>query len=286
MNLEEGKMKISICHYSFHRRYVDEGWDLDRLCSEAAALDVDALDFHVRYLGDIKDAAKRVSAALKNSGLKLSGLSLSTNFNVPDKEKFQEEIKNTKAWMQVAAQTGAPVSRIFGGGLKRLETDEKTKSEAFKRVIEALGILSETAKEIGLVLALENHGGLPCTGEEQVEMLKAVGSDFVKATIDVGNYMAGGQEGVEGTKVAKDYCAYVHFKDNKKIPDPSKPWGWGTVPCIVGQGDVDHVGCLKILKEAGYNGYIALEYEGREDESVGVPESVAYMKKVIKEVCG
>lgn len=212
-------MKISICHYSFHRRYVDEGWDLDRLCSEVAALDVDALDFHVRYLGDIKDAAKRVSAALKNSGLKLSGLSLSTNFNVPDKEKFQEEIKNTKAWMQVAAQTGAPVSRIFGGGLKRLETDEKTKSEAFKRVIEALGILSETAKEIGLVLALENHGGLPCTGEEQVEMLKAVGSDFVKATIDVGNYMAGGQEGVEGTKVAKDYCAYVHFKDNKKIPD-------------------------------------------------------------------
>jgi len=60
-------MKISICHYSFHRRYVAEGWDLDRLCHEVAALDVQALDFHVRYLGDVKDSAKRVNAALKKS---------------------------------------------------------------------------------------------------------------------------------------------------------------------------------------------------------------------------
>ncbi|HBN84072.1 MAG TPA: hypothetical protein DDZ89_09530 [Clostridiales bacterium] len=277
-------MKISICHYSFHRRYVAEGWDLDRLCHEVAALDVQALDFHVRYLGDVKDSAKRVNAALKKSGLTLSGLSLSTNFNIPDQAKFQEEIQKTIEWMNVASEVGAPVSRIFGGGLKRLEVDEQAKSDAFARVIEALGILSVKAKESGLVLALENHGGLPCTGEEQVEMLKAVGSDYVQATIDVGNYMSGGQEGVEGTKIARDYCAYVHFKDFKKIPDPSKPWGWGTKSCIVGQGDVDHLGCLRVLKEVGYDGYIALEYEGVEDETIGVPESVAYMKKVIGQV--
>lgn len=281
---EEFVMKISVCHYSFHRRFAAEGWDLDRLCDEVKALDVDALDFHVRFLGDISSAADRVKLALKKSGLVLSGLSLSTNFNITDKDKFEEEIKKTVAWMKVASEVGAPVSRVFGGGLKRLEVDEKTKKEAFERVIDALGRLSKEAERLGLILALENHGGLPCTGEEQVETLKTIGSKFVRATIDVGNYMAGGQEGIEGTRIAREYCSYVHFKDFKKVPDETKPWGWGTQACIVGQGAVDHLGCLKELKAVGYDGYVALEYEGLEDESIGVPESVAFMKKVIAEV--
>ncbi len=281
--IEEGKkVKISICHYSFHRRWAAEGWNLDRLCDEVRALDVDALDFHVRFLGDVNDAAKRVKDALYRSGLKLSGLSLSTNFNISDPAKFEDEIKKTVGWMEVASDVGAPVSRIFGGGLKRLEADEQTKTDAFKRVIDALCRLSTEAEKLGLILALENHGGLPCTGQEQVEMLKAVGSDYVRATIDVGNYMAGGQEGVQGTKIARDFCAYVHFKDFKKVPDSNNPWGWGTKACTVGKGDVDHAACLAELKAVGYNGYVALEYEGVEDESIGVPESVAYMKKVIE----
>jgi len=123
---------------------------------------------------------------------------------------------------------------------------------------------------------------MPCTGEEQVSIIEKIGSQFLRATIDVGNYMQGGQEGHVGTRIAARYAAYVHFKDFCKKPASSKPWSWHIEACTVGKGDVDHYACLEALKEAGYNGFIALEYEGPNDEAVGVPESVKFMNEVMK----
>ena len=40
-----------------------------------------------------------------------------------------------------------------------------------------------------------DHGGLPCTAQEQIDAIKAINSPSLRATIDVGNYMSGGEEG-------------------------------------------------------------------------------------------
>ena len=101
----------------------------------------------------------------------------------------------------------------------------------------------------------------------------------MKATIDVGNYMQCGQSGDEGTRIAAPYCRYVHFKDFKKDPTAPKR---GLRPTVVGQGDVDHAKCLQHIKDAGFDGFVALEYEGEEDEQTGVPASVEFMKSVMK----
>ena len=113
-------------------------------------------------------------------------------------------------------------------------------------------------------------------------IIEKIGSQFLRATVDVGNYMDGGQEGHVGTRIAAKYAAYVHFKDFHKKPAPSKPWGWDIEPCIVGKGVVDHYACLEALKEAGYDGFVALEYEGLEEEAVGVPESIKFMNEIMK----
>ena len=91
------------------------------------------------------------------------------------------------------------------------------------------------------------------------------------------------QEAHEGTAIAAPYAAYVHFKDEKKTADPGTSRAWGLEPCVVGKGDVDHRKCVEILEEAGYNGFLALEYEASTDEMVGVPESVAFMKELLGE---
>ena len=105
----------------------------------------------------------------------------------------------------------------------------------------------QEAEKHGLVLAIENHGGLPCTGEEQVEVIRALHSPSLKATIDVGNYLQGNQEAHVGTRLAAPYAAYVHFKDFKKIPDAASPFGWKLESCGLGEGVVDHRACLDAL---------------------------------------
>ena len=147
---------------------------------------------------------------------------------------------------------------------------------ALQRITDALGTVVKEAEKQGVVLALENHGGIPCTGEEQVKVIESIGSRYLRATVDVGNYMSCGQDGHVGTAAAARYAAYVHLKDYKRGKDGSLQ------ACTVGAGDVDRLKCLTALKAAAYTGFVALEFEGEGDERKGVSDSVAFMKQVMQ----
>ncbi|OGV81386.1 MAG: hypothetical protein A3K19_07990 [Lentisphaerae bacterium RIFOXYB12_FULL_65_16] len=88
--------------------------------------------------------------------------------------------------------------------------------------------------------------------------------------------MSVGQDSVQGTSIAAKYAACVHVKDMKRTPDGKAPGR-----SVIGKDDVDIPGCLRALEKAGYKGYLALEYEGEEDERTGVPESIRYLKEVL-----
>lgn len=277
-------MKISICHYSYHRCWEAGNWDCDRLAQEVKSIGADAVDFHTRYLGDPETAVERILLAVNNHGLELSGLSHGNNFNVEDDATLREQVENVKRWLQVAAEIKAPVSRIFGGHIAD-RSDADALAKACDRIIPAIQEVTEEAEKLGVVLALENHGGLPCTGLEQVRVIEKINSPFLKATVDVGNYMQAGQEGHEGSAVAAKFAAYVHFKDFiKTAPKEGSNQVWGLQACTVGAGDVDHLKCLQELKDAGFEGYIAVEYEGSEDETIGVPKSLEFTKRVISQL--
>ncbi len=89
-----------------------------------------------------------------------------------------------------------------------------------------------------------------------------------------------GQESHVGTEKAASFARYVHFKDFKKKDDPSVPWGWKNETCTVGKGDVDLEKCIEALKSAGYDGFVALEYEGPDDGQAGVSESIDCMNRI------
>lgn len=265
---------LAVCHYSLHRRWKNESWDVDQLTDAVKALGVEGIDYHAGLLGGRDGVVGKIRSAIARTGLILTGFSLSTNFNLDDDAAFDAHVEDTAAWLDVAAELKAPACRVFGGHVNRDDPADVDKGLA--RVVKALKVLAPRAERLGLILALENHGGLPCMGQEQVRVIEAVGSEAVRATVDVGNYMGCGQEPVEGTTIAAKYAAYVHIKDNKKTP------GGGFEPCTVGQGDVDIPACMRILRDAGYTGYMVLEYEGPEDEKTGVPTSVRYMREALE----
>lgn len=270
-------MKLALCHYSYHRRWNEESWDIDRLADEVKALGIPGIDFHAGLLGTRDGAADKISAALARTGLELSGFSLSTNFNLADDAEREAHIAETIAWLEVAASLKAPVCRVFGGHIDR--SDPAAIEAGLKLVVDSLAALAPKAAELGLVLALENHGGLPCTGEEQVSVIEQINSPALRATIDIGNYMQGNQSPTDGTAAAASLAAYIHVKDNKRAVADGR---WDDfAACTLGQGDVDIPACMKILSDSGYDGYVALEYEGAEDETTGVPESIRYMKSIM-----
>ena len=276
-------MKPSICHYSYHRTWEEKGWNCLDLARTVKSLRVDAVDFHVRYLGEAATAAGRIREALDRYDLELSGISLSNNLNQTDATEFEAEIESTVQWIRLAAEVEAPVSRIFGGHVAD-RSDVQSLSAGFDRIIDGLGRLADEAKRYGVVLALENHGGLPCTSEEQIEVLQKIDSDHLRATVDIGNYMGCGKESVSSCAISAPYAAYVHVKDFVKIKSDETGWGWKIESAVLGAGVVDVPGCLRTLGEAGYDGYLALEYEAATDELRGVSESIEYLTSVLAEM--
>lgn len=274
-------MKKSICHYSLHRMWRTQNWTCLQLAEHVKSLGCEGIDFHAGLMGSTAGAAQKIREALKKTGLTLSGFSLGNNFNQEDTTLFKEQVDTVKAWLEVAAEVKAPVSRIFGGHIKDRSNQEQLQ-RGFELILAGLGQVVKAAEKLGVVLALENHGGLPCTGEEQVDVIQQINSKNLRATVDVGNYLQGGQEAHVGSAIAAAYCSYVHFKDFRKTPSQNSSLPWGLQACIVGTGDVDHLKCLTALKKAGYNGFVALEYEGPEDEKIGVPQSLEFMNKVMK----
>jgi len=203
-------MKKAICHYSFHRRWAAEKWTADRLADEVKALGIEGVDFHAGMMAPSATAVERIRAALSKTGLTLSGLSLGNDFNQQDPKEFQTQVDRVKEWIRVAAELRAPVSRIFGGSLRREERqDPSGKAKGRQRILDGLGAVVHEAEKSGLVLAIENHGGLPCTAEEQVEVIRAVNSPSLRATVDVGNYLEGNQEAHVGTRIAAPVAAQV-----------------------------------------------------------------------------
>jgi sugar phosphate isomerase/epimerase len=281
-------VKISVCQYSFHRTWAAEAWDAYRFAEEAKKAGAVAIDFHVRMVGSSAKAADTILAALDRTGLGLSGLSLSNNFGHEDPKFVTKEIEETISWMRIAKEVGAPASRIFGSPVpsgyavyaRPDNCSEELRKKLKDRVAAALEVITREAERLELVLALENHHEFPATGEEQVEMIERVNSKFLRATVDVGNYMIADQAPEAGTARAAPYAAYVHVKDFVRVPDASVASGWKVVPCAVGKGEVDHAACIGILKYAGFEGYVAVEYEGLDDERVGVAQSVQFLKQL------
>ena len=165
--------------------------------------------------------------------------------------------------------------------LPKKNHDSAELDDALGRITDVLGEIAAEAGKYGVTLALENHGGLPCTGEEQVDVIRKVNSEHLRATVDIGNYMVCGQEAVEGATIAAPYAAYVHVKDMRKRKSSKTPWGWEHDSCVVGSGAVDVQGCLGALAGTGYDGYVAIEYEAREEESSGVPRSVEFVRQAL-----
>jgi sugar phosphate isomerase/epimerase len=85
----------------------------------------------------------------------------------------------------------------------------------------------------------------------------------------------------------------VHAKDfhvrRGTQPDPGPGWyptrgGNRIRGAIVGHGEVPIVQCLRVLRGAGYDGDLALEFEGLEDPLVGIPMGLANLRRYVQPV--
>jgi sugar phosphate isomerase/epimerase len=193
-------------------------------------------------------------------GTGISGTAIGNNFSHPKGPKREAEIEETKKWIDRAALLGAPHIRVFAGVTKEIPRDE-----ADKLVISALEETCEHAGKKGVFLGLENHDSIG-SADTLIPMVQAVKSKWIGINLDSGNFKT--DDPYKDFERCVPYAVNVQFKTEL---------GKGTKD---GVREADMKRFTRILKDQGYQGWVALEYEAKEDPWTAVPRLLGEMREL------
>jgi len=249
-------------------------------CKRLGVEGVELLDFFWKDRAAETDAVK---SALAETGLPVGVYSVSNEFVNPDAAARQEQVAIINTGVDSAVEYGAKVVRVFAGNVREGITFE----QALAWIIEGLSQSAAYAYEHGITLALENHGLLAGKSRQVETILRSVASPALKANPDTGNFLLTEEASHDAVEYLATRAAMVHFKDFQVAPNGytgfayTSSAGYKLVGTAIGEGEVALEDCVRSLREAGFDGWVNIEYEGTEDPLTAMPRSVEYAKRIL-----
>lgn len=251
--------KISLAEWSFHRAL--QAGKLDHLDFPAKAKNefgIDAVEYVNQFFKSTNsDYLAELKKRCEHQGVRSVLLMCDNEGELASAEvkKRDEAVDNHKKWVDAAKFLGCHSIRVnaFGQG---------TPEELAKAAADGLRKLAEFAKGSDINVIIENHGGNTSNGVWLSNVIKSVGMPNCGTLPDFGNFCTRREKG----DMWESPC--VETYDRYKGVTELIPFAKGVSAksydfddrgeCV----ETDYRKMLKIVKDAGYTGYIGIEYEG------------------------
>jgi sugar phosphate isomerase/epimerase len=212
-------------------------------------------------------------------GLDLYNLSIHQDFVHDDIAVRRQHIDHTLHCIDLAHEMGIPSIRVNSGGFRKGGNFDDlikargwvepwpgfTRDDGFIWVIEAIEQCLPHAEKRGVMLLLENHWGLTTTADDMLRILETVNSPWLKAILDMGNFLFE-EDMYEAIEKVAPHVWLAHAKTY---------FGGGTWYSL----DLDYARIFRILRLAGWQGYCSIEMEGAEDAATAMPKSVDLLQR-------
>ena len=178
-----------------------------------------------------------------------------------------------------ARKIGAGVMRIVGGSWR---TRPSSWAVHRRRLLPMLKGLVGEAQEHGVVLAIENH--VDMLADQLVDLVTAVDSPWLRVCLDTGNNLRLFEDPLVVAGRLAPWTRATHIKDIGTLAGDPKTFGfWPSVP--LGDGLVDIEKVVGFLRQAGYDGLLAIEVDFLHpkypDEDRAVAASVKHLRSVL-----
>ncbi len=167
------------------------------------------------------------------------------------------------------------LARILGVKYFRVCEIWEDNEDTFKEVVKKLKQAGQIAKEEGITVVVENHGGLTKEAKKCRELIEAVGMENVKINYDPANFLFYGEDPIKALDEILPFIGFTHFKSVKY--ENGKP-----KYCRLKEGVIDYKKLFEKLLPF-YKGYIGLEYEEPSDVEQGTIDDLNYIKNLLKE---
>ena len=194
--------------------------------------------------------------------------------------KNEAALKDMIASFKHAQAIGATVMRVVGSSLMFRNEPHAPQIERLTRMFKQA---AKVAEEYNIRIADENH--IDFTADEMLQLLENVGSSYLGINFDTGNFLRLLDDPIKGmAKLAKHVYA-THIKDLKpqKGVSPHEWYFFSSTP--VGDGLIDNQKLAQMLKDVGYQGFMAVEIDFlhpdyKNDEDAAVAQSVRELRRI------
>jgi sugar phosphate isomerase/epimerase len=253
--------QISLAAYSRRQSLTGGSMDLFQFIDWCAELDIPGAELTSYYFKEGFDGAylRELRRHAFKNGVTISGTAIRNNFCLPPGPERDKEVAHVVQWVDHAAELFAPHVRIFAGDVPQ----GADKASAIQWVADGIKSALDHAARRGIFLGLENHGGITARAADHLAICKKVGDHpWFGINLDTGNYRT---DAYEELAMAAPLSVNVQVKAAVVRNDGSKE-------------PADLARLRKILADAGYKGWLVLEYEEQDPESE-IPRWIERMKK-------
>lgn len=265
-----GDFKISLAEWSLHKALFSkqiDNLDFPKIAKETYG--ISGVEYvnqffkdkagDAKYLADLKKRAE--DHGVTNVLIMIDG---EGDLSEPDKAKRDQAVKNHEKWVDAAVALGCHAIRVNTGGHYSASNVDSA--------AEGCGALAEYGVKNKMHIICENHGGPSSDPDALLALIKKVGMKNFGTLPDFGNFPN------------KDH---VYSIDVYEAIARMMPHAYGVSAKSYDFDDagnekhMDFARIMKIVTDAGYNGWVGIEYEGSKlSEPDGIKATKALLEKL------
>ena len=276
--------EISLAQWSLHRSlYSGELDHLDFAKISKINFGIDAIEYVNSFFfekAEDKSYLREMKNRADDYGVK-SLLIMCDNegsLGDPNNQKRQKAVENHYKWHEAAKYLGCHSIRVnayLTESLHGLEVGDYTKTGSYENQVslaaDGLRRLTEFGANLGINTIVENHGGLSSDGSWLASVMKAVDHPRCGTLPDFGNFRIEGDRWYDRYKGVKELMPFAKAVSAKSHDFDSNG----------NETQTDFFRMMDIVIDAGYNGYVGIEYEGSGmDEMSGIKATKDLLERV------
>jgi sugar phosphate isomerase/epimerase len=264
--------QISLAQWSLHRTL--RAGELDPLDFPVFArerFDIDAVEYVNTFFADrARDHMYLDELRRRADGAGVRSLLIMVDgegrLGDPDPDARARAVEQHHPWIDAAARLGCHSIRVNAAS-------EGTREQAATLAADGLARLTEYAAVAGLNVIVENHGGLSSDGAWLADVIRRVDHPRCGTLPDFGNFTL-----TDGTR----YDAYRGVAELMPFARAVSAKSYD-FDAAGNETSIDYRRMMKIVVDAGYDGYVGIEYEGERLPEVEGIEATRDLLDVVRD---
>ena len=182
----------------------------------------------------------------------------------PDPKQRTKAIENHYKWVDAAKFLGCHSIRVNARSTGSYDEQMKLATDGLQR-------LTKFAKDLGINIIVENHGGLSSNGTWLSKVIQDIDHPMCGTLPDFGNFKIEDNTWYDRYKGISELMPFAKGVSAKSNSFDHKG----------NETQTDYYKMIKIVLDSGYDGYIGIEYEGNE---LGEMEGILATKELLERV--